>query len=174
MKIPSLSPTNSSTLLKNFKNTVSISNDHISRNKLTLGKKNTTEIDLLSPRTSTNNYNNTISSEKSNFIANNVKTKNSDITNPFFYNNVAKEIIKLNQETMEYNRKESENKYNKKKNNRYYNDYISLSPEKIKNPNYYNLGESSLEINPIINKGHYSISFSRNHKNFNKQKSEFY
>ena len=82
--IPSLSPTNSSTILKNFKNTVSISNEHISRNNLTLGKKNTTEINLLSPRASTNNYNNTISSEKSNFIANNVKTKNSDITNPFF------------------------------------------------------------------------------------------
>ena len=167
-----ISPMNNSTLLDNF-TTKSV--EQINNNNIRTIKKSPTDINLLSYKASNSNINN-MRDMTSNFIPNNIKAKKTDITNPFFYNGVAKEIIKLNQEVMEYNRKESENKFHNKKNknSRYNNEYIPLSPEKIKNPNYYNLGDSSLEINPIINKGHYSMSFLGNHINFNKQKSDFY
>ena len=168
-----LSPMNNSTLLDNF--TTNRSEQHINNNNIRIMKKNPTEINLFAYRTSINNNNNSFDMT-SDFTPNIIKAKKTDVTNPFFYNGVAKEIIKLNQEVMEYNKKESENKYNNKKkiNGRYYNEYIPLSPEKIPKPNYYNLGESSLEINPIINKGHYSMSFLRNHQNFNRQKSDIH
>ena len=174
--IISLPSINNSSLSNNFNNnTISITNEYRGRKHFIMGKKSPTEISLFSPRANTNNK--MIESEKENFVASNIKTKNSDITNPFFYNGIAKEIIRLSQETMDYNKKESENKYNRKKNNlRYSNNDndLPLSPEKINNPNYYyNIGESSLEINPIINKGYYSMSYSRNH-NFKRQKSGFY
>ena len=164
---------NKSSIFYNFNNhTIPISNQFRVRKHFLLGKKSPSEVNIFSPRNSNDSI---IEYDKDNFIAGNIKTKNSDITNPFFYNGVAKEIIKLNQETMDYNKRESENKYKQKKSNqRHLNNDITLSPEKIHNPNYYNIGESSLEINPIINKGHYSISYSRNYNSFNKQKSDFY
>lgn len=169
--IQSFSSTNKSSIINNLDNNIiPISNYNKGRRHFLLGQKSPTEINLFSPKS---NSINSIESEKANFIANNVKKKNSDITNPFYYNEISKEFIKLNQEVMDYNRKESENKYKKKKKNfRYSNDEIALSPEKIKNPNYYDIGESKLEINPIINKGFYSMSYSRNYKNFNRHKSD--
>ena len=179
----SISNINKSTNLNNLSNTMNnntipISNHVPGRKNFILGIKSPTETNLFSPRgslSSNNIFESEKEKERENFIASNIKTKNSDITNPFFYNGIAKEIIKLKQETMDYNKKESENKYKQKKNYlRYSNDDIALSPEKIHNPNYYNIGESHLEINPIINRGHYSMSYSRNHKTFNRQKSDFY
>ena len=166
----SISNTNQSSILNSFNNqTIPISNK--GRKHFILGVKTPSEGNLFSPKS----CNNIIEYDKNNFIASNIKTRNSDITNPFFYNGIAKEIIKLNQETMNYNKKLSENKYKKKKSNsRYFNDDIPLSPEKIQNPNYYNIGESNLEINPIINKGLYSLSYSRNYNHFKRQKSDFY
>ena len=101
------------------------------------------------------------------------KGKRTDITNPFFYDGISEEIIKLNKEVMDYNLKESENKHNKNKILNKYYDNLPLGPQKINNPKYYNLGESSLEINPIINRGHYSIINSKSYNHFNKHKSEF-
>ena len=169
----STSNANNSSILYNFNNqTIPVSNQIRGRKHFILGKKSSSETNLISPRDGNKSI---IDYDKHNFIASNIKTKNSDITNPFFYNGVAKEIIKLNQETMDYNKRESENKYKQKKRNlRYLNNDITLSPEKIKNPNYYNIGESNLEINPIINRGHYSMSYSRNYNSFNRQKSDFY
>jgi len=112
--------------------------------------------------------------QKMDFIPNNIKTKGSDITNPFFYDHVAKEIIKKNQEVMDYNIKESEYKYIKKRNKlKYLDDKLPLAPGKINNPNYYDLGESVLDKNPILNKGEYSPSFSRNYNYFSRQKNIF-
>lgn len=172
--IPSLNKSSSLSNIFNNNNTISISNEYKGRKHFILGKKSPTETDIFSPRTKVTNK--TIESERDNFIANNIKTKNSDITNPFFYNGIAKEIIKLNQETMDYNKKESEKRYLLKKNNlRYSNNDLPLSPEKMNNPNYYySIGETSLEINPIINKGHYSMSYSKKLNNFKRQKSDFY
>ena len=59
--------------------------------------------------------NKTIEVDKRNFIPSIIKARASDITNPFFYDCISKEIIKKNQEAMDYNLKESENIFNKKK-----------------------------------------------------------
>ena len=101
------------------------------------------------------------------------KGKRSDITNPFFYDGIPEGIIKLNKEVMDYNIKESENKHNKDKILYKYYDDLPIGPQQINNPKYYNLGESSLEINPIISRGHYPMINSRSYKNFNRHKSEF-
>ncbi len=103
---------NNSTLLDNF--TTNRSEQHINNNNIRIMKKNPTEINLFTYRTNINNNNNSFDMT-SNFTPNIIKAKKTDVTNPFFYNGVAKEIIKLNQEVMEYNKKESENKYNNKK-----------------------------------------------------------
>ena len=129
----------------------------------------------LFPSTS-RNYNNItkVKTEKNNFIPSLVKTRGSDITNPFFYDEVAKEIMEKNQEVMAYNMKVSENKFRKKLiTPKFSDDKIALAPGKIKNPNYYNLGESFLDKNPILNKGIYSPSYSFNANYFNRYKNVF-
>ena len=93
----------------------------------------------------------------------NVKFRRSDITNPSYFNEIGEGIMKLYNDAMNYNIREAEKKYNKKFMNKY--DDIPLSPEKIQNPNYYNIGESSLNVNPLINKGSY---FQNGLKNVNK------
>ena len=51
---------------------------------------------------------------------------------------------------MDYNLKESENKFIKnKKLSKYSDDKLAIAPGKINNPKYYNLGESVLDKNPI-------------------------
>jgi hypothetical protein len=94
-----------------------------------------------------------IFTKKSEFIAGNVKIKRSDITNPSYFNEIGEEIMKLNNDVMNYNIKEAQKKLNKKMMNK--NKDISISPEKINNRDYYNIGESTLNVNPIINKGSY-------------------
>ena len=104
-----------------------------------------------------------IFTKKSEFIAGNVKIKRSDITNPSYFNEIGEEIMKLNNDVMNYNIKEAQKKLNKKMMNK--NEDISISPEKINNRDYYNIGESTLNVNPIINKGSY---FQNELKNINK------
>ena len=141
--------------------------------------KNKSESDLIG--LSSKRYNNelyntkSIETEKNNFIPSLIKAKGSDITNPFFYDQVAKEIIQKNQEVMAYNIQESEYKLKKKKiTSKFSDDKIAIAPGKINNPNYYNLGESFLTKNPILNKGNnYSPSFSYNANYFNRHKNIF-
>ena len=139
--------------------------------------RNKSEPDLitLSSRGFNNEVNNfkTLETEKNNFIPGVIKAKGSDITNPFFYDQVAKEIMQKNQEVMDYNRKQSENKFKKKITSKFSDDKIPLGPEKINNPKYYDLGASSLIKNPILNKGIYSPSFSYNANYFNRYKNVF-
>ena len=79
--------------------------------------------------------------------------------------------MKLNNEAMDYNIREAEKKLYKKLTNKY--DDISLSPEKIQNIKYYNLGESFLDVNPLINKGSYFQNELKNAKKYNgKKKSD--
>ena len=82
--------------------------------------------------------------------------------------------MEKNQEVMAYNMKVSENKFRKKLiTPKFSDDKIALAPGKIKNPNYYNLGESFLDKNPILNKGIYSPSYSFNANYFNRYKNVF-
>ena len=49
--------------------------------------------------------------EWDNFIAGNIKTRRSDILNPYYFNGTETEIIKLNNDMMNYNLKEALNKF---------------------------------------------------------------
>ena len=105
-----------------------------------------------------------IFTKKSEFIAGNVKIKRSDITNPSYFNEIGEEIVKLNNDVMNYNIREAQKKLNKKMMNK--NEDISISPEKINNRDYYNIGESTLNVNPIINKGSYFQNELKNIKKY--------
>ena len=111
--------------------------------------------------------------KKQEFVAN-LKKRRTDITNPFYFNEIGEEIMKLNNDIMNYNLKEAEKKMNKKKINsrNYINEDISLGPEKIRNINYYNIGQSSLNINPILNKGSYFENELKNRNNNNRKKTD--
>ena len=72
---------------------------------------------------------NTVEFGKKNFIPNIIKARGSD--------RIAKEIIKKNQEVMDYNIKESENKYIKMKKLSKYSDVkLAIEPGKVNNPNF--------------------------------------
>ena len=94
--------------------------------------------------------------------------RRSDITNPSYFTEVGEEIINFNKDVMNYNIREAEKKYTKKKMHK--KDDITLSPEKIQNLNYYNIGESSLNVNPIINKGSYFQKELKYSKKYNGRK----
>ena len=140
-----------------------LTNKNLSKSKSELN------INLLSSRYPIKSEN-----EKNNFIPSIIKVRGTDITNPFYYDHVTQEIMNKNLETMDYNIKMSENKLKKKKiMSKYDDNKIALAPNKINNPKYYDLGESLLDKNPILNKGNYSPSFSLNANYFNRHKNVF-
>ena len=152
-----------------------LSNEDRGRKKFVLEKnKSACNLNEIPLRNNREFAYNTIEVDKKNFIPSLIKARGSDITNPFFYDRIAKEIIKKNQETMDYNLKESENKFIKKRNlSKYSDEKLAVAPGKINNPNYYNLGESKLDKNPILSKGQYSPSFTRNYKYFSRYPNIF-
>ena len=155
-------------------NTGPLSNENRGRKKILYENKSASNLEDIPIRSNGEFAYNTIEVDKKNFIPSLIKARGSDITNPFFYDRIAKEIIKKNQETMDYNLKESENKFLKKRNlSKYSDDKLAVAPGKINNPNYYNLGESKLDKNPILSKGDYSPSFTRNYKYFCRQPNIF-
>ena len=157
-------------------NTLPVSNEYKERKNRLHENRSAKNINSFPLRNNLNifNNNNSIEVNKKNFIPSIIKARGSDITNPFFYDHIAKEIIKKNQETMNYNIKESENKFIKKKKLfKYSDDKLALAPGKINNPKYYSLGESVLDKNPILNKGQYSPSFTRNYKYFSRYPNIF-
>ena len=99
----------------------------------------------------------------------------SDVTNPNYFDNIAKKLImRKNFEILSYN---NNNNYKPKfnansnfKKNYFLNGNIPLEPGKIKNPRYYFLGESKLDRNIIVNPGNRCLSPIYN---FHRKKSEF-
>ena len=144
--------------LNHSNNNVNIQIKQLNKKELNFNiKKNPTEKDIFKKRDE--------------LIKNNAKFRRSDIPNPSYFNEIGEEIMKLNNEAMDYNIREAEKKLYKKLMNKY--DDISLSPEKIQNINYYNLGESFLDVNPLINKGSYFQNELKNAKKYNgKKKSD--
>lgn len=144
--------------LNHSNNNVNIQIKQLNQQELNFNiKKNPTEKDIFKKRDE--------------LIKNNAKFRRSDIPNPSYFNEIGEEIMKLNNEAMDYNIREAEKKLYKKITNKY--DDISLSPEKIQNINYYNLGESFLDVNPLINKGSYFQNELKNAKKYNgKKKSD--
>ena len=144
--------------LNHSNNNVNIQIKQLNKKELNFNiKKNPTEKDIFKKRDE--------------LIKNNAKFRRSDIPNPSYFIEIGEEIMKLNNEAMDYNIREAEKKLYKKLTNKY--DDISLSPEKIQNINYYNLGESFLDVNPLINKGSYFQNLLKNAKKYNgKKKSD--
>ena len=144
--------------LNHSNNNVNIQIKQLNKKELNFNiKKNPTEKDIFKKRDE--------------LIKNNAKFRRSDIPNPSYFIEIGEEIMKLNNEAMDYNIREAEKKLYKKLTNKY--DDISLSPEKIQNINYYNLGESFLDVNPLINKGSYFQNELKNAKKYNgKKKSD--
>ena len=146
---------NNISTLNHHNSNLNIHNKEIGQKELNFNiKKNPTEKDIFKKRAE--------------YIKNNKKFRRSDITNPCYFNEIGEEIIKLNSDVMNYNIREAEKKLNKKLMNKY--DDIPLSPEKIQNINYYSLGESSLNVNPLINKGSYFQDELKNIKKYKGRK----
>ena len=130
------------------------------------------------------NYNNSIvnmnkafSYDENNFLPIiNTKKSASDITDNNYYDKISRQLkMQFNKNYLDYNqeiinKRKSPNNSNKMpyiKNN----NELTLPIGGISNPNYYNLGESKLSANPIVNPGNRAQIFNtfRTHK----LKSEF-
>ena len=114
-------------------------------------------------------------SKRKNFLPSIYNMKGTDITNPYYYDKIANQLLKMkNKEISDYNQSISENKLNF--NNKIFvqkENEITLPPGHVSNPKYYNLGESRLKNNIIINPGNHCISPCINSNNFHKLKSIF-
>jgi len=134
------------------------------RDRLLYNKKSLTEKNIFARNIKI------IDRPKNDFIAGNVKARRSDITNPDYFDRIGSEVIKRNNEVLSYNLNEAERKLKLRISRNKVNDNISMSPEKIRNEKYYNIGESTLDINPIINKGSYFCKYFLNRKTNNFRK----
>ncbi len=109
----------------------------------------------ISAKNNNNNNSNNINGifeEKKNFVPGFVKTKSSDITNPLFYDNIARQILLAkNKEIMKWNKMKSEYQYNSRNNKLSHStESFPTAPGKSANPKYYDLGDSNLKDNPIL------------------------
>ena len=181
---------NVNTPLRSFSNeTDSISNSNFSNNGFNLynNTRNYTEINKYEiPRNKSidslkyfGNYHkyNINNSEKNNNVLPKIYKKTTDITNPNYYDEVSMQLLrKKNLENLEFNRRLIEDKINVNKSNKIIlnkDDEFTLPPGRISNPKYYNLGESRLKNNIIINPGNHCNSPSLFPYNYHKLKSEF-
>ena len=123
------------------------------------------------------NMNKAFSYDENNFLPIiNTKKSASDITDNNYYDKISRQLkIKFNKNYLDYNqevinKRKSPNNANKmpyiKSNNE-----LTLPIGGISNPNYYNLGESKLSSNPIVNPGNRAQIF--NQFRTHKLKSEF-
>ena len=123
------------------------------------------------------NMNKAFSYDENNFLPIiNTKKSASDITDTNYYDKISRQLkIKFNKDYLDYNqeminKRKSPNNANKmpyiKTNNE-----LTLPIGGISNPNYYNLGESRLSSNPIVNPGNRAQIF--NQFRTHKLKSEF-
>jgi len=123
------------------------------------------------------NMNKAFSYDENNFLPIiNTKKSASDITDNNYYDKISRQLkMQFNKNYLDYNqeiinKRKSPNNSNKMpyiKNN----NELTLPIGGISNPNYYNLGESKLSANPIVNPGNRAQIFNtfRTHK----LKSEF-
>jgi len=123
------------------------------------------------------NMNKAFSYDENNFLPLiNTKKSSSDITDNNYYDKISRQLkIKFNKDYLDYNleminKRKSPSNANKmpyiKTNNE-----LTLPIGGISNPNYYNLGESKLSSNPIVNPGNRAQIF--NQFRTHKLKSEF-
>lgn len=123
------------------------------------------------------NMNKAFSYDENNFLPIiSTKKSASDITDNNYYDKITRQLkMQLNKNYLDYNQSLMNKRKSPSNDNKILyirnNDELTLPPGRILNPNYYNLGESKLSSNPIVNPGNRAPIFS----NFrhNKLKSEF-
>lgn len=147
-------------------------------NKNSLNKKNNEESLPYQYNSSKNihNYNKALSYDENIFLPKITKLKCTDITDNNYYDKITRQLkMQLNKNYLDYNQSLMNKRKSPNNDNKILyirnNDELTLPPGRILNPNYYNLGESKLSSNPIVNPGNRAPIFS----NFrhNKLKSEF-
>ncbi len=101
----------------------------------------------------------------------------TDITNHNYYDKISKQLIlQMNKNYQNYNKDLVNKRYSPNVGKKIFNlknDNLSLPPGTISNPRYYNLGESRLRSNPIVNPGNRAPIFNNLNYHNHKLKSEF-
>ena len=127
-----------------------------------------------------NNNNDNINIRSSKYLPKIQSLKGTtDITDQNYYDKVSKQLIlQLNKNYMDYNQNLMIKRYSPSPNigNKFFNlrnDKLALPPGHILNPRYYNLGESRLSSNPIVNPGNRAPIFNHYNNHNHKLKSEF-
>ena len=101
--------------------------------------------------------------------------KGTDITDHNYYDRISRQLIlQMNKNYMDYNQNILNKRYSPISPNKMLyvrNNNLALPPGHISNPKYYNLGESRLKSNPIVNPGNRAPIFNNYHNH--RLKSEF-
>lgn len=123
-----------------------------------------------------NNNNDNINIRSSKYLPKIQSLKGTtDITDQNYYDKVSKQLIlQLNKNYMDYNQNILNKRYSPISPNKMLyvrNNNLALPPGHISNPKYYNLGESRLKSNPIVNPGNRAPIFNNYHNH--RLKSEF-
>ena len=123
------------------------------------------------------NMNKAFSYDENNFLPIiNTKKSASDITDNNYYDKISRQLkIKFNKDYLDYNQEMINKRKSPSNANKMpyikTNNELTLPIGGISNPNYYNLGESKLSSNPIVNPGNRAQIF--NQFRTHKLKSEF-
>ena len=104
----------------------------------------------------------------------------TDITDNNYYDKISKQLImQMNKNYMDFNKNLMIQRYSPKEhkigNKPLFsrNGELAIPPGHIANPKYYNLGESRLKSNPIVNPGNRAPIFNYYNNHNHKLKSEF-
>ena len=100
----------------------------------------------------------------------------TDITDQNYYDKISKQLIlQMNKNYMDYNQNIINRRYSPSGNKLLFlrNNKLAVPPGHISNPKYYNLGESRLKSNPIVNPGNRAPIFNHYNNHNHKIKSEF-
>ena len=100
----------------------------------------------------------------------------TDITDQNYYDKISKQLIlQMNKNYMDYNQNIINRRYSPSGNKLLFlrNNKLAVPPGHISNPKYYNLGESRLRSNPIVNPGNRAPIFNLYNNHNHKIKSEF-
>ena len=100
----------------------------------------------------------------------------TDITDQNYYDKISKQLIlQMNKNYMDYNQNIINRRYSPSGNKLLFlkNNKLALPPGHISDPKYYNLGESRLKSNPIVNPGNRAPIFNHYNNHNHKIKSEF-
>ena len=123
------------------------------------------------------NMNKAFSYDENNFLPIiSTKKSASDITDNNYYDKISRQLkIKFNKDYLDYNQEMINKRKSPSNANKMpyikTNNELTLPIGGISNPNYYNLGESKLSSNPIVNPGNRAQIF--NQFRTHKLKSEF-